>query len=33
MKVNYKGEVDGDTLKGESMRDGGEGRPFEAKRK
>jgi hypothetical protein len=33
MKMSYKGTVDGDTLKGESIREGGEGRPFEAKRK
>ena len=34
MKVSYKGAVDGDTLKGESMREGGDqSRPFEAKRK
>lgn len=33
MKMSYKGTIDGDTFKGETMREGGEGRPFEAKRK
>jgi hypothetical protein len=33
MKMSYKGTVDGDTLKGESQREGGEPRAFEAKRK
>jgi len=34
MKMTYTGTVEGDTLKGESMREGGDqGRPFEAKRK
>lgn len=32
-KINFEGAVDGDTLKGTSTREGGEGRPFEAKRK
>lgn len=29
----YEGTIDGDTLKGTAAREGGEGRPFEAKRK
>ncbi len=33
MKMNYKGTIEGDTFKGETMREGGEPRPFEAKRK
>ena len=33
MKTTYTGKVDGSMLKGESMRDGGQGRPFEAKKK
>lgn len=34
MKMSYKGSVEGDTFKGESMREGGDqSRPFEAKRK
>ncbi|NMB77242.1 MAG: hypothetical protein GYA21_19200 [Myxococcales bacterium] len=32
-KVVYEGAVAGDTLKGTAVRDGGEPRPFEAKRK
>lgn len=32
MKTVYEGTVDGDTLKGTSAREGGEGRPFEAKK-
>ena len=31
-KMLYEGTVEGDTLKGTSSREGGEGRPFEAKR-
>ena len=31
--MNYAGTVEGDTLKGTSEREGGEPRPFEAKRK
>ncbi len=35
MITNYEGKVDGDSLKGTSLREGGQGqaRPFEAKRK
>ncbi len=33
MKTMYKGTVEGDALKGTSMRDGGQERPFEAKKK
>jgi hypothetical protein len=33
MKIMYSGTVEGDTLKGESQREGGQSRPFEAKRK
>ena len=33
MKMNYSGNVEGDTLKGTSEREGGQPRPFEAKRK
>ncbi len=33
MKMEYQGTVEGDTLKGTASREGGEGRPFEAKRK
>jgi hypothetical protein len=32
-KVAYEGTVEGDVLKGTSTREGGEPRPFEAKRK
>ncbi len=32
-KVVYEGTVEGDTLKGTSTREGGQSRPFEAKRK
>lgn len=32
-KTVYEGTVEGDTLKGTSAREGGQGRPFEAKRK
>ncbi len=32
-KMTYSGTVEGDTLKGTSEREGGEPRPFEAKRK
>ena len=32
-KMNYNGTVEGDTLKGTSEREGGQARPFEAKRK
>ena len=32
-KINFEGTVDGDSLKGTSTREGGEARPFEAKRK
>ncbi|WP_321477019.1 hypothetical protein [uncultured Paludibaculum sp.] len=32
MKTTYEGTVDGDTLKGTAAREGGEGRPFEAKK-
>jgi hypothetical protein len=32
-KMNYKGSVEGDSLKGTSEREGGEPRPFEAKKK
>ena len=31
--TTYEGTVEGDTLKGTTSREGGEGRPFEAKRK
>jgi hypothetical protein len=33
MKVNYTGSVDGDTIKGNAEREGGQARPFEAKKK
>jgi hypothetical protein len=33
MTTQYKGTVEGDTLKGTAMREGGQERPFEAKRK
>ncbi|MGJ5820042.1 hypothetical protein [Paludibaculum fermentans] len=33
MTMAYEGTVDGDTLKGTSAREGGQGRPFEAKKK
>src|SRR3954471_18086139 len=33
MKINYSATLNGDTLKGESVREGGDPRPFEAKRK
>jgi len=33
MKMNYSGTVEGDTLKGTAEREGGQARPFEAKRK
>jgi len=33
MKISYNATVSGDTLKGESVREGGDPRPFEAKRK
>lgn len=33
MKTTYTGKIDGGMLKGESMREGGQGRPFEAKKK
>lgn len=32
-KMKYSGSVEGDTLKGSAERDGGQARPFEAKRK
>ena len=32
-KIVYEGTVEGDTLKGTATREGGQGRPFEAKRK
>lgn len=32
-KMTYEGTVEGDTLKGTSTREGGEPRPFEAKKK
>jgi hypothetical protein len=32
-KTVYEGTLEGDTLKGTASREGGEGRPFEAKRK
>ena len=32
MKVNYSGTVDGNVLKGNSEREGGQARPFEAKK-
>jgi hypothetical protein len=32
-KMVYEGTVEGDTLKGTSTREGGQSRPFEAKRK
>ena len=32
MKMNYNGAVEGDTIKGTSEREGGQARPFEAKR-
>ncbi|MFN0101066.1 MAG: hypothetical protein ACKV2U_03130 [Bryobacteraceae bacterium] len=32
MKVSYSGTVDGDMIKGASEREGGQARPFEAKR-
>lgn len=32
MKTAYEGTVDGDTLKGTSAREGGQARPFEAKK-
>ena len=32
MKVNYSGTVEGSTLKGNAEREGGQGRPFEAKK-
>ena len=33
MKTAYEGTVDGDTLKGTAAREGGQARPFEAKKK
>lgn len=33
MTTQYKGTLEGDTLKGNAMREGGQDRPFEAKRK
>ena len=33
MKTVYEGTIDGDNLKGTSAREGGQSRPFEAKRK
>lgn len=33
MKINYTGTVDGDTIKGNAEREGGQARPFEAKKK
>lgn len=33
MKISYNATLSGDTLKGESAREGGDPRPFEAKRK
>ena len=33
MTVNYEGTIEGDTLKGTATREGGQARPFEAKRK
>ena len=33
LKMSYNATVSGDTLKGESVREGGDPRPFEAKRK
>lgn len=33
MKTSYSGTVDGDTIKGTAEREGGQARPFEAKRK
>ncbi len=33
MKISYSGTVEGDTLKGTAEREGGQPRPFEAKRK
>ncbi len=33
MKSTYEGTVEGDTLKGTSTREGGQSRPFEAKKK
>jgi hypothetical protein len=33
MKMTYNGTVEGDTLKGTAEREGGQARPFEAKRK
>lgn len=37
IKIKYEGTIDGDTMKGTSLREGGQGggqpRPFEAKRK
>ena len=33
MKTVYEGSIDGDSLKGTSAREGGQSRPFEAKRK
>ena len=33
MKTVYEGTLDGDSLKGTSAREGGQSRPFEAKRK
>ncbi len=32
-KMSYEGAVEGDTLKGTAARDGGQSRPFEAKKK
>jgi hypothetical protein len=32
-KMNYTGTIEGDTLKGETVREGGQARPFEARRK
>jgi hypothetical protein len=32
MKMNYKGTVEGSTLKGTAEREGGQSRPFEAKK-
>jgi hypothetical protein len=33
MKTSYSGTVEGDAIKGEAAREGGQSRPFEAKRK
>ncbi len=33
MKTSYSGTVEGDTIKGTAEREGGQARPFEAKRK